>query len=105
MRGPLWAPLSVDVMSSQLRPRPGWVVVEELVLPELTMGGVVISRPYDRHTVFGRVRALHPETAAILRIEVGDEIIYREWSGGRWALRDATVLIMPMESVLAVRGG
>ena len=104
---PLWGALPLDREVEQLHPLPGWVVLEEEFRnrEHLVPGTdivLIIHRPYEANSLYGRVLAAHPITLKELGAAVGDTIIYREWSGGRWALNGRKVLITPVEDILAI---
>jgi co-chaperonin GroES (HSP10) len=101
---PLWGATPVDAEVEEVHPVAGWVMLEELFRnTTYTVGPVVleIARPYDRHTQFGRVLDIHPLTASDLGVAVGDEVVYREWSGGRWSMNGTRVLITQACDILA----
>lgn len=102
----LWAAVPVDVSIGQTHPIPGWVVLKELFLnTEHSVLGtevvLAIARPFDTNTVHGEVMAIHDITSQELTVKVGDQVIYKEYSGGRWLLGGDPVLITPAEDILA----
>lgn len=104
---PLWGALPLDKEIEQVHPIPGWVVLDEIFVGrEHPVPGtevvLIIHRPYEVNTLHGRILAAHPVTLSELGAVVGDTIIYREWSGGRWSLNGRKVLITPVEDILAI---
>ncbi len=102
----LWAAIPVDVLVRQTHPTPGWVVLKELfVNKEHVVPGtdtvLSIARVRDTNTMRGEVLAIHDVTANELKIGVGDTVVYKEYSGGRWTLSGDVVLITPAEDILA----
>ena len=102
---PVWAPTPLDFPIRYIYPFFDWVVVREL--PDKTRYVSIdnqtleIVRPKDTHTVYGQILAIHPEVSKELDIQVDDEIIYREWAGGRWDVQGEQVLIMKLTDILA----
>ena len=104
--GPIWSPTPVDATLAQIQPLPGWVVVEEArnMQREAVVAGTALQviRPWDRHTVYGRVLAIGAETVLECGVGVGDQVIYREWAGGRWSLAGGLeILLMQGSDILA----
>ncbi len=103
-----WAPVPVDAGIDEIAPYPGWVLLEEEFLDTTrTLGDVsiVIARPYDNHTTFGRVKAINELDAAKLGVVAGNLVVYREWSGGRWLFNGVSALIAPIDAILGIVEG
>ena len=102
---PIWAPKQVDASINEVKPLQGWVMMEERFDQDrvATVAGLElqIASPNTNNTVYGTVLAMNVEDAEKMGIYPGDVVIYREWSGGRWQLRDKTVLLMEAEHVVA----
>jgi co-chaperonin GroES (HSP10) len=98
---PVWAPVEVGVSLDRVEPTPGWVVLQEQFIDETTSSGIIIAKPYVANTVFGRVVAINDIDAIKTGIEAGMNIVYREYSGGRWSFIGSKVLITPLEAILA----
>ncbi len=98
---PVWAPIEVGVHLDRVDPAPGWVILKEQFLDETTDSGIVVVKPYVANTVFGKVIAMNVEDQFKSEFFPGDNVVFREYSGGRWAFQGETVLITPLEAVLA----
>ena len=101
-----WAPTPVDVAVNQVNPVPGWLVLEEVFLNlEKSIPGtdviLAIVRPYVSNTMYGSVLRIHPKTQRDYGVTVGDTVIFKEFSGGRWMLDGIKTLITPVEAILA----
>lgn len=102
---PVWAPTPLDFPVRCIYPFVDWVIVKER--PEITrfvsMSNELLEifRPKDIHTVYGQILGIHPTASEELDIQVDDEIVYREWSGGRWDVQGEQVLIMKSTDILA----
>ena len=60
--------------------------------------GLVVSRLNVRNTVFGEILAIGENDQGL---RVGDTIVFREFSGGRWSFLGEKTLITPMKDILA----
>ena len=100
---PAWAPIELGVNVARVRPAPGWLVLEEEFVTEMTVGGIslAIARPYVANTVIGRVLAVGVGTAQKLGVTQGDRVVYREYAGGRWSCLGQKVLITNERDILA----
>ena len=99
---PVWAPVVVDVSLGNLRPLPGWVILQErFIEDEERADGLTIARPGVVNTTTGVIVALSPETGAELGVSMGDNVVYREWQGGRWLFNGVPVLITASEHIVA----
>ena len=99
---PVWAARHVDAPVGCISPLPGWVLLEEQFVGRQAPSGIVlIAAPGTTNTVTGRVLAVHVETAQELGICPGEVVIYREWSGGRWAFQGQPTLLTSSEDILA----
>lgn len=98
---PVWAPLQVDYTSDKVSPLPSWVMLKESPQGEETASGLAVVRSLTNNTVYGEIRAIHPEYANEVDLHVGDMIVYREWFGGRWSFAGETLLLLNKEHVLA----
>lgn len=105
MVAPAWAPVAVDVALADVQPLPGWVLLrEQFEQDERTVrAGVelVIVSLGTPHTVYGRVEALAEETAQELGVRAGDDVVYREWEGGRWEFQGDRALMIGSQHILA----
>ena len=103
---PLWAPMPVDVKVEDVNPLPGWLLLEEVFpsqehMVEGTDISLTIWKPYESNTVFGKILKIHDDTSKDLGVDVGDTIVYREYSGGRWAFNGVKTLLTPAKDILA----
>ena len=102
---PVWAPTPLDFPIRYIYPFFDWVVVREL--PDKTRYVSIdtqvleIVRPKDNHTVYGQILSINSKASEELGIQVNDEIVYREWAGGRWDIQGEQVLIMKLDDILA----
>lgn len=93
-----------DMRLEDFAPVGDWVVVrEQLDRPE-TESGIIV--PSAKNTTRGTVVATGVASGDFA---VGDEIVFEEWQGGRWAFRrdDGEVdrcLIMSADKILCVVG-
>ena len=76
-----------------------WVIVEEIFEDLEQSSGIVIARQGTQTTVRGRVLRTGSE-CVLDEIEVGDEIIYERWAGGRHSLEGRNVLIISIDRIL-----
>ena len=98
---PAWAPREVGVSIRKVNPEPGCVVIEEDFLDEITQSGILVARPYASNTTYGKVVAINIQDIADHNIFPGDNIVYREYSGGRWSFNGSKVLIVPLDAIIA----
>lgn len=102
----LWAPIPVDVNIEHAHPLPEWVALKELfVNNEHTVAGtdvvLAVARPFETNTMHGEVMAIHPMATKLTGVGVGDIVIYKEFSGGRWSFNGDKFLITPLIDLLA----
>ena len=101
----MWASTPLDVSIDQVNPFQEWVIVKELTditkYEQVAGQTLQIVRLKDRHTVYGELMAIHPSVSERLQVGLGDTVIYREWSGGRWDIQGEEVLIMKADDVIA----
>ncbi len=101
-----WAPTPVDIEVGDVHPVPGWVILEEIFEgSERKVPGtdliIHISRPYVHNTMYGKILAIHPETTEETGLDVGEVVVFREYSGGRWFFRDVKTLVTPVKDIYA----
>ena len=103
VEAPDWAPLPVDATVAEVRPLPGWVMLQEEFSQDkyANLAGVdiEIATLGISNTTYGNVLAVSSESD--LGVSVGDRVVYREWEGGRWSLHDKVVLLINEEHILA----
>ncbi len=97
---PNWAPRQVDATVAQVHPLPGWVLLEE-IFPVERVGELEIVRSLTRNTVLAEILAVHGDTARELGVTVGEQVILREWAGGRWAFGGQSTLLTESVDILA----
>ena len=101
LEAPDWAPHTVDADIQAVQPLPGWVLVEEDFErgKTVTVHGIELALPVQVNTVYGRVVAVAAQDTVAIR--AGDQVIYREWEGGRWTFRGRQALLIGSEHILA----
>ena len=108
-QSPPWAPRMIDCDMASVVPYPGWVIVSESgrKVTDSKESGVLVTQLGIPHGTVGRVEAICPEDADRLRVRRGDQVVYREWAGGRWYFSGGEqALIMTVGDLLArVRHG
>ena len=103
---PMWGPSPVDTDVETVNPLPGWVVLKEVFAnQEKAVAGtdvvITIVRPYVNNTVYGEVLRAHPDTQEEYGIDLGDLVVFKEYSGGRWLFGNVKTLITPAKDILA----
>jgi co-chaperonin GroES (HSP10) len=83
-----------------------WLVVAEEFDDPARPSGLVVVKPGTRDTTIGLVLKAGPE-CELDNIGEGTRILFEQWAGGRWALKDAeghdvNVLIMSASAILAL---
>ena len=98
---PIWAPRHVDSDIEHIHPVQGKVILKEIFLNR-TSGELFISEEWGtKNTLTAYVLKVHPETSEEFGFNEGDRVIFKEWSGGRWAFQGMPVLITEAENILA----
>ena len=104
LEAPIWAPVPIDADIEDVKPLSGWVMVsehfEQDTYKDIAGMELAIVKPGTSNTMYGELIAMSEESN--LDVEIGDKIIYREWSGGRWSLNNRVVLLLPEDDVLAI---
>jgi co-chaperonin GroES (HSP10) len=82
-----------------------WLVVREDFEDPIRPSGLVMVKPGTLTTTIGTVIRAGPE-CGLIGISEGMKILFEQWAGGRWALKDdagqdAHVLIMSADAILA----
>ena len=98
---PVWAPLQVDYEAGKVSPLPSWLMLKEAPQGDETASGLAVVRSMTNNTVYGEIRAIHPEFEQEAGLHVGDTVIYSEWRGGRWSFAGETLLIIHKRHILA----
>lgn len=98
---PVWAARKVDAKLTQVQPLPGWVLLHENSLEVVRESGIIVTNS-DRNTTHAVVLAIHEDTKAEIGVSVGDTIIFKEWSGGRWSFEGVPTLLTSSKDILGV---
>lgn len=102
---PVWAANPVDASADQIQPYPGWVLLDEQFIDDevkLSTGLLAVARPYDHHTMYARVDAIHPVDEERLGVKVGDLVLFKEWSGGKWLFNGDQRLLTNADDILGI---
>ena len=101
---PAWAAIPLDALIYEIKPVEGWVMIQEHFDQDrhVTVAGIEleIATLGTSNTTYGIVRGIHDNTASEIGVSVGDEVIYRQWAGGRWQVQNDVVLIMKSKDVI-----
>lgn len=102
---PPWAPNYIDCFAKDVSPIEGWLLLQERFDQDksVEVSGIrlEIARPGVTNTVFGKVLAIHPDTAKELHVATNDVVVYREWEGGRWDFNGDKALLIDSRHILA----
>ena len=97
LSAPIWASPRVDCDIDDLLPLPGWVALQEIYKPMVATEYLHTSE--RGNTVYGTV--VNASSSNDLGIAPGDNVVYREFHGGRWDCSGDIVLIIQEEHILA----
>ncbi len=93
---------------SQLKPQPGYILVEPAQQENKTESGIYLPDTHDEKPQHGTVKAVGGKTTteygATLEtnIKKGDEVLYKKWGGNEVKIKDIEYQFLKFEDVLAV---
>ena len=73
------------------------MILKEIFLTQADALGLYIWKPYTINTVFGEIMAVNEDS----QFSIGDQIVFKEFSGGRWSFNGEKMLITPEKSIIA----
>ncbi len=96
------------VTVSQLKPMPGYVLVEPAKSDKKTSSGIYLPDSHDEKAQHGKVVAVGGETTdekghkLVSPVKKGDMVIYKKWGGNEFKVGDTEYQFFKFEDVLAL---
>lgn len=92
---------------SQLKPMPGYVLVEPAKMAKQTDTGIYLPDSHDEKAQHGTVIAVGLDTVdekgnkVVAPVKKGDMVIYKKWGGNEFKVGDIEYQFFKFEDVLA----
>lgn len=96
------------VTISQLKPMPGYVLVEPAKTDKVTASGIYLPDSHDEKAQHGKVIAVGPDTTdekgnkLSSPVKKGELVIYKKWGGNEFKVGATEYQFFKFEDVLAV---
>lgn len=93
---------------SQVKPMPGYVLVEPAKVEKQTASGIYLPDSHDEKAQHGKVIAVGADTTdekgnkLVSPVKKGDQVIYKKWGGNEFKAGDTEYQFFKFEDVLAV---
>lgn len=93
---------------SQLKPMPGYVLVEPAKTDKVTASGIYLPDSHDEKAQYGKVIAVGADTLddkgnkLTSPVKKGDLVIYKKWGGNEFKVKDTEYQFFKFEDVLAL---
>ncbi len=94
---------------SQLKPLPGYVLVEPAKQPKQTTSGIYLPDSHDEKPQHGTVLACGAETVidgktVACPVKKGQMVLYKKWGGNELSIDDIEYQFLRFDDLLAVVG-
>lgn len=92
---------------SQIKPMPGYVLVEPAKAEKQTASGIILPDSHDEKAQHGTVVSVGADTTdekgnkIVAPVKKGDMVIYKKWGGNEFKLGDTEYQFFKFEDVLA----
>jgi len=99
--------MTESVSVSQIKPLPGYVLIEPAVSQKQTASGIYLPDSHEEKPQHGTVLAVGAATTVDgVKIEcpvkVKDQVVYKKWGGNDLKIADIEYQILKFEDVLAI---
>lgn len=96
------------VTVSQLKPMPGYVLVEPAKTDKQTSSGIFLPDSHEEKAQYGKVIAVGADTTdekgnkLVSPVKKGDTVIYKKWGGSEFKIGTIEYQFFKFEDVLAM---
>jgi chaperonin GroES len=100
--------MSASVSLSQIKPMPGYVLVEPAKMAKQTTSGIYLPDSHEEKAQHGTVVSVGADTtdekgnALVAPVKKGQSVIYKKWGGNEFKIGDIEYQFFKFEDVLAV---
>lgn len=97
----------MQLTASQLKPMPGYVLVEPAKSEKQTISGIYLPDSHEEKAQHGKVVAVGGDTTdekghkIVSPVKKGDAVIYKKWGGSEFKIGDTEYQFFKFEDVLA----
>ena len=98
----------MTIKVSQVKPMPGYVLVEPAKMDKVTASGIYLPDSHDEKAQHGTVVSVGADTTdekgnkLTSPVKKGDHVIYKKWGGNEFKIGDTEYQFFKFEDVLAV---
>ncbi|MEP7166830.1 MAG: co-chaperone GroES [Candidatus Woesebacteria bacterium] len=100
--------MAATVSLSQIKPMPGYVLVEPAKAAKKTDSGIFLPDSHDEKAQHGTIIAVGDDTTdekgekVVAPVKKGQMVIYKKWGGNEFKIGDIEYQFFKFEDVLAV---
>ncbi|NCN45328.1 MAG: co-chaperone GroES [Candidatus Pacebacteria bacterium CG10_big_fil_rev_8_21_14_0_10_36_11] len=102
-----------DFSLSQIKPMPGYVLVEPTKVEEKTVSGIILPENETEKPQYGKVLACGELldckcedgkscSPGSIKVKKGDSVIYKKWGGNEVVMNDVEYQFLKYEDILAI---
>lgn len=95
-----------------LKPAPGYILIEPQEAVKKTSSGIVLPESHDEKPQKGKVLAVGPNCCCDDKkcdcmkspCKSGDVVVYKKWGGNEYKVGDKEYLLVEFKDILAIEG-